>query len=73
MESPESGIDSGRWPRNRFNDRVMRRCGTFASTSACAVRSTMRSWNVKRHVLRAPRAGETKPAFTSARSVLFER
>ncbi len=29
-----------------------------ASASACAVRSTIRSWNEKRHALRGPRAGD---------------
>ena len=51
----------------------MRRVGTFAATSACAVRSTIRSRKEKRQALRGPRIGETNPARTSVRMVLRER
>src|SRR6185436_20761033 len=46
---------------------------TRAAASAWAVRSTIRSWNEKRSVLRGPRLGVTKPASTSARIVLRGR
>jgi len=73
MARPDSGIASGsRFLSSRI-ERVMRRAGTLASTSACAVRSTMRSWNEKRHAPRAPRAGVTNPAWTSERMVLRGR
>src|SRR5688572_29445214 len=64
MLRPESGIDSGRWRRSSLRERVIRLAGTLAAASACAARIRMRSWNEKRHALRGPRAGETKPAFT---------
>src|SRR5690349_25080499 len=51
-------------------ERAMRRGGTLAAESACAVRSTMRSWKEKRQALRGPRLGVTKPACTSMRMVL---
>src|SRR6185503_19815021 len=70
IERPESGMASGRWRRSSRTERVMRLAGTLAATSACAVRSTMRSWNENRHALRGPRAGETKPASIRARMVL---
>src|SRR6185369_11550194 len=73
MERPESGMAAGRWRRSSRTERVMRLAGTLAATSACAVRSTMRSWNEKRHALRGPRAGETKPASIRARMVLRGR
>src|SRR5471030_888777 len=73
MLSPDRGIESGRWRRSSFTDFVMRRCGTWASASACAVRSTMRSWKENRHALRGPREGETKPAAISVRMVLRGR
>jgi hypothetical protein len=73
MLSPESGIVSGRWRRSSFTERVIRRCGTCASASACAVRNTIRSWNEKRQLLRAPREGDTNPAETSERIALRER
>src|SRR5262249_18483420 len=56
-----------------LTERVMRRWGTLASASACAVRSTIRSWKEKRHALRGPRVGETNPAAISARMVLRGR
>src|SRR5678815_375547 len=70
MLKPESGIDSGRRRRSARSDAVMRRAGTLAIVSACAVRRAIRSWNEKRQALRGPRAGETKPAATSERMVL---
>src|SRR5438046_1380639 len=73
MESPDSGMASGRWRRSSLTDRVIRLCGTFASASACAVRSTIRSWKEKRQALRGPRAGETNPAAINARIVLRGR
>ena len=48
----------------------MRRAGTFAATSACAVRSTIKSWNENWKAPRGPRAGVTNPAPISARIVL---
>jgi hypothetical protein len=51
----------------------MRRCGTLALASACAVRSTIRSWNVNCHAPRGPRDGVTNPAAIRARSVLRGR
>src|SRR5439155_6726223 len=50
-------------------DCVSRRVGTFAAASACAVRSTMRSWKEKSQRLRGPCSGVTKPAATKARMV----
>src|SRR5215469_10591724 len=50
----------------------MRRAGTFASLSAPAVRSTIRSWKEKRYSRRAPRAGLTKPALMRLRVVSGE-
>jgi hypothetical protein len=49
----------------------MRRCGTLAATSDCAVRSTIRSRNENFSERRGPRSGVTKPASTNARIVLF--
>jgi hypothetical protein len=69
MDSPESGMAAGSFSRSDFSALLMRRAGTFAATSDCAVRSTIRSWNENRHALRAPRAGATKPAVTRARIV----
>src|SRR5688572_19230075 len=66
---PESGISAGRLARRAFSALVMRRGGTFDDTSDCAVRSTIRSWKEKRRALRGPRAGDTKPADTRARTV----
>jgi hypothetical protein len=54
-------------------ERVIRRLGTFASASAWAVRSTIRSWKENCHAPRSPRAGATKPAAISDRMVLRER
>jgi hypothetical protein len=48
MDSPESGIAPGRRRRSSLSERVIRRRGTFAEASACAVRSTIRSWNENR-------------------------
>src|SRR4051812_12539677 len=73
MESPDSGIASGSCRRSSRTERVMRRCGTFASASVCAVRSTIRSWKENRQAPRAPREGDTKPASTRARIVLRDR
>jgi hypothetical protein len=70
MQRPDNGISSGRRFLSSRIERVMRRAGTRASTSACAVRSTIRSWNEKRHAPRAPRDGVTNPASTSERMVL---
>src|SRR6202171_1773321 len=73
MLKPESGIASGRWRRRSLTDLVIRLCGTFASASACAVRSTIRSWNENSHALRGPRAGDTNSAAINARIVLRGR
>ena len=73
MLKPESGMDSGRCRRSSLIDRAIRLVDTFAAASACAVRSTMRSWKENCHALRGPRVGETKPARTSVRIVLRER
>src|SRR6185503_14824619 len=73
MLRPESGMVSGNWRFNSFSDRLIRFAGTRAAASAWAVRSTIRSWNEKRSVLRGPRLGVTKPASTSARIVLRGR
>src|SRR5207245_2684905 len=70
IERPESGMASGRWRRSCFRDFVIRLGGTFAAASACAVRSTIRSWNENRYDLRGPRSGDTKPALTRLRIVL---
>jgi hypothetical protein len=70
---PDSGMASGNCRRSAFSERVMRAAGTFDAASACAVRSTIRSWNENSQVLRGPRAGATKPALTSARIVLRGR
>ena len=51
----------------------MRRCGTCAGASACAVRSTIRSWNENSQALRGPRAGDTNPASTRLWMVLRGR
>src|SRR5687768_11100104 len=69
IDRPESGIAAGSFARRAFNALVMRRAGTCAVTRDWAVRSTIRSWKEKRQALRAPRAGATKPAATSARMV----
>ena len=69
IERPESGIDSGSVARKAFTALAILRLETLEATSACAVRSTMRSWNENRSALRAPRSGATNPAFTSARIV----
>src|SRR5438552_8879799 len=73
MFKPESGMASGRWRRSSLRDLVIRLCGTFASASACAVRSTIRSWNENSHALRGPRAGDTNSAAINARIVLRGR
>src|SRR5712691_4487504 len=73
MLSPDKGMSSGRWRRSSLSERVIRFAGTLAAASAWAVRSTMRSWNENRNVLRGPRAGETKPALTRLRIVLRGR
>ena len=70
---PDSGIASGRRCLSSRIDRVIRRAGTLASTSACAVRRTIRSWNENRQAPRAPRVGVTNPASTSERMVLRGR
>src|SRR5580658_463050 len=69
MDRPESGMDSGRSRRRLSSERRMRRCGIFASMSARAVRSTIRSWNEKRYSRRGPRAGCTNPARINLRVV----
>ncbi len=66
MRSPVSGSSSrqrGLQPRQR---RRILRGGIFAACSACAVRSSIRSWKVKRHSLRLPRVGATKPGVDQA-------
>src|SRR6266581_2170147 len=73
MLSPDKGMSSGRWRRSSLSERVIRFAGTLAAASAWAVRSTMRSWNENRNILRGPRAGETKPALTRLRIVLRGR
>src|SRR5712691_1340383 len=73
MLSPDKGMSSGRWRRSSLSERVIRFAGTLAAASAWAVRRTIRSWNENRKVLRAPRAGETKPALTRLRIVLRGR
>ncbi len=73
MLSPDSGIVSGRWRRNSRIERMIRRGGMLASASACAVRSTIRSWKENRHAPRGPRAGVTKPAAINDRIVLRDR
>ena len=70
VERPESGIDAGRCRRSSLTERVMRLFGTLAAASACAVRSTIRSWNENCQLRRGPREGVTNPARTSARMVL---
>jgi hypothetical protein len=73
IDRPDNGLTSGSWRRSAFSERVMRAGGTFAAASACAVRSTIRSWNENSQVLRGPRWGATKPALISARIVLRGR
>src|SRR5207244_2090490 len=45
IDRPDSGMVSGSWRRNSLSERVMRLAGILACASACAVRSTMMSWN----------------------------
>ena len=71
--SPDIGIAAGKWRRNSRSERVIRRAGTFASASACAVRRTMRSWKENCQAPREPRAGATKPAAISDRIVPRDR
>ena len=73
MDSPDSGIASGRRRLSSLSDRVIRRFGTFAEASAWAVRSTIRSWNENSQALRGLRAGETNPASTRLWMVLRGR
>ncbi len=70
MLNPESGIESGRWRRSSFTERVIRLLGMLAAVSAWAVRRTIRSWNENSQALRGPREGETKPASMKVRIVL---
>jgi hypothetical protein len=70
MLNPESGIESGRWRRSSFTERVIRWRGTLEFARACAVRRTIRSRNENCQALRGPRDGETKPASTNVRIVL---
>src|ERR1700680_5156076 len=62
MARPDRGMDSGRLRRRLSSERRMRFLGIFASMSARAVRSTIRSWKEKRYSRRGPRAGWTNPA-----------
>src|SRR5581483_1853082 len=73
IDRPDRGTAVGSCRLSSFSDRVIRRAGTLAAASACAVRSTIRSWNEKSSERRGPRAGDTNPAFTRLWIVLRER
>jgi hypothetical protein len=64
IRSPLKGSSAGRDSRRRRSERRMRGVGISAACSACAVRISTMSWNVKRYSLRGPRAGVTKPSRT---------
>ncbi len=73
MRRPVSGSSCGSVAFSRASERRILRGGIFDACSACAVRSSIRSWKVKRHSLRLPRVGATKPSAISPATMLRDR
>ncbi len=70
MRKPVNGTSAGRLAFSLASDARILRGAMFDVCNACAVRSSAKSWKVKRCSFRAPRLGVTNPALISPDSTV---